>query len=125
LNHSLSLGLGLLVSSLTAALILIVYTFLAEGTIGEPTTWLALLLAYYAMCLFVAVLLGLPAALVMWRLNLINFWAALIIGAAIGMLVALVIGVRTLSDSGMIAIVTAAVAASIVFWLIWDRGKAK
>jgi hypothetical protein len=125
LNRSLSFGLGLLVSSLTAALILIVYTFLIEGTLDEPTTWLALLVAYYAVCLFVAVVLGLPAALVMWRLNLINFWAALIIGAAIGVLVALAIGVRTLSDSGMIALVTAAVAAAIVFWLIWDRGKAK
>lgn len=93
------------------------------GTQPSPVTIGSAFLVAYLYSLNAAVIVGLPAFLVLRYLRLVHWWSALAVGCGIGALMAVVLPLRgrgSVGDFPLDCIMGA--ASGLVFWVIWERG---
>lgn len=74
---------------------------------------------YYQWSLYAMLLLGYPAFLLGRKLNLINWWSAIIAGCVIGAFVSAAL----LGNQQFITISLMGAASALTFWAIWRMGR--
>ncbi len=112
---------GFLIAPLVSALILVVFTLVADGS--ARSGGLLILPIYYSAAAGVTVLLGLPIFLVLLRFNLVRWWSALLAGTVIGALAGITIGRQAVELAGFLVMVSASTASGLTFWMIWRLGR--
>lgn len=112
----------LLVPAIPAVTLVVVSILRPIGTEPSSSTIASALLVSYLYSLNAAVVVGLPAFLVLRYLRLIHWWSALVVGCGIGVLMAVVLPLRGRGSASSLLLDCAMGAASaLVFWVIWER----
>jgi len=121
MRKGIAATVGFLIAPLISALILVVYTLVADG--AAPSAGLLILPIYYSASAGATLLLGLPIFLVLLRFNLVQWWSALLAGMVIGALAGITIGRHVVELAGLLVVTIAGTAAGLTFWMIWRLGK--
>jgi hypothetical protein len=120
MNRRNSTILGFLVAPLVSAVLL---TGVAGGNIGYVSS-IGLLPATYVFALGVALLIGLPAYLLINRFGKITWWSALLVGVFCGIVGSITYRLpNELRIVDFYLMVPIGGLSALVFWVIWRWGK--
>ena len=125
MNQRSATIVGFAVASAIPALLLAIFFLIKDvrnhSVVASET--LASFVAFYLGSIFLTAVLGVPSFLSARRLGLVTWWSALVVGALVGVLVAVIfrLGNESYADA-LLKYVPAATIAAFVFWLIWKQG---
>lgn len=116
---------GILIAPVIPAVTMVVISVLHPITpTSDLTTAASALLVSYLYSLSAAVVIGLPAFLVLRYLRLVYWWTALAVGCGIGALMSAILPLRGRGSIGSALLAySIGAAAALVFWIIWEWGR--
>jgi hypothetical protein len=117
-------ALAFLVATLLPAVVFALLTPVGGGSINtDIRSVLGLTFTFFFFSFGAAVLFGIPLFLLLLRLKLVRWWSALVSGAIVGLLVAVIVRLPNGLDPKDLAVdVPLGALAAVVFWLIGVRG---
>ena len=114
-------AVAFLVATLIPAIAFAMLTPVSDGGINtNVASVLGLTFAFYWFSFGAAVLFGVPLFFLLLKLRLVRWWSALVSGAIVGALVAVVLRLPgSLNPKDFLDTVPLGALAAFAFWLIW------
>jgi ABC-type transport system involved in multi-copper enzyme maturation permease subunit len=122
MHRMLAAAIGVVVASLVSTVLMAGLTMIQTGT--NASSALGLFPVYYLFSTLFALVLGVPAFLLLLRFNALSWWTLTVVGMLVGALAAVVL--RLPSDfhaPDLLVTVPVGGVAALGFWLVWRQAS--